>query len=195
MLKRVFTTVCAATLSLFAFIFLAGAVKLFRHPEPGGSAADWIVPALLAVPCAAGGASLAWRVRPPLTTELFLWPSVQAFVLYAGAFPLMGLVSQLAQVVAFGAFCVFCLSAPAAALFRPHWLTTALSALIWGVLLFGALTQTAEGLFGQRLGEGGMVYLLPMPALPGLLLVAGVVRWMTRRSMRPAPGDVPPAVE
>ncbi len=190
MLKRIFTTACAATLLLFAFIFVAGTIKLFRHPEPGGSAADWIIPGLLAIPCAAGGGALAWRVRPPLTTDLFLWPSVQALVLYAGAFPLMGLVLSFAQVVAFGAFCVFCVSAPVSALLRPRWTTTAISALVSGLLLFGALTQTAENLFGERLGEGGMVYLLPMSALPVLLLAVGVVR-IARRSagLRAAPGE------
>lgn len=189
-LKRMLGSVVAAVLLLFAFIFVAGAIKLFRHPEPGGSAADWIVPGVLAVPCAVGGAVIAWLLRPPLTRELLLRPSVQALLLYVASLPIMVLVhglQSLAQVVAFFVFCAFCLTASFGALRRPRWITTALTAIFWGLLLMGALTETAEAISGQKVGEAAMVYLLPMQGLPLLLGVAGVVRFFQSRQVAPPP--------
>jgi hypothetical protein len=190
MLKRMLLSFCAAVLLLFAFIFVMGTIKLYRHPEHGGSAADWIVPLVLGVICGGGGAAIAWRLRPSLTAELLLWPSVQAFILYAAALPIMLLAHSLgsfAQVVAFFAFCAFCLSAPFGALKRPRWTTTALSAIVWGLLLFGALTETAEAVSGQKVGEAAMVYLLPIQGLAVLLAVVGLVRLGQRLRRSPEP--------
>jgi hypothetical protein len=176
MVRRALASLAAAGLLLLAFILMMGAIKLFNHPEPGGSAADWIGPGILAVPCAAGAVYIAWRLRTPLTRDLLLWPSVQAFVLYVAASPLMLALHSFAHAVAFFALCAFCLSAPLGALLRPRWTTTALSAVVWCLLLFGALEQTAEAIGGDALGEGAMVYLLPFEAMPVLLGVVGLVR-------------------
>ena len=177
MLRRVLLSACAAGLWLFAFLFAVGAVKLLRHPEPGGSAADWILPAVLAVACLAGAVFATWRLRRPLAAEQLLWPSTQAFVLYLAALPAMVAMPSLAQGSAFLTFCVFSVAAPLASLRRPRWGTTALAALVWGCVLFVALAQTAESASGHSLGEGGMIYLLPMQILLALLAVTGAVRF------------------
>jgi len=178
-LKRAGAGAVAAVLALFAFIFLMGAVNRFATPLPDGGASDWIVPAVLFLPCAAGASLLAWWLRPPLDRQLLYRPFFQAILIYAVALLAIAPFRGLAFAVCFLAFCVYCVAAPIGTLSRPWW-TTALSAVLSGGLLFVALHSTAESLFGLRESESDMIYLLPLTYFPVLLGAAGIVRLVQR---------------
>ena len=177
-MKRALAHVGLLGLALFAFIFAMGAVKLFKHPEPGGSALDWIIPGVLAVPCTVGTAVFSWQLLQPVNVGTLLRPAVQAVLIYAAALPAMYLAGSLSFAVALLAFSVFAVTASVGALLRPRWLTTAGAAVFWSLLLFVVLNETAENARGYPSREGMRLDMLPMGALPALLAVAGAVRFV-----------------
>jgi len=188
-LKTTLRLLLAACLLLLAFLGTMGVFTEFQHPN-ADPIAHWIdiaIASLVAVACAAGAAVFSWPVvkihfhlseRP--TPAVFLYPSVQALLLYALAAALMFVLGRFkdpyAHLLAFLAFCAFCVSASVGALLRPRWATTALAAVGWALILLGALSATSEAIVGNSIAEAGIIYFIPMGALPVLLVVAALKR-------------------
>jgi hypothetical protein len=61
---------------------------------------------------------------------------------------------------------------------RLHWWRSTAASVVAFLLLFGAISATAEALVKGGLGEGAMVLLLPLTVFPCAILASGAYRWL-----------------
>lgn len=184
--------IAAAALGLLAFICLVGALRAFAHTLPDATPGTGIFAAFVAAVSAAG---VYFLVRPELRgwtparlREWVRWnPLGQALALYMAAAVVMLAAPAYGLLPAFIAQCIYSAMSAWTIATRPRWWANAVLALVVWVLLLGALTGTAEGLRPKSIGEGGMIFMLPMMAFPVFLLISGVVHFMRTRAAGPRP--------
>ena len=108
---------------------------------------------------------------------MLLNPFGQAAVLWALGAAAIVASPRASALTALVVVSIFTLGSPLVnALRRRWWLNTLLTILAW-ILLLGALSATGDAVPNGRIGEGGMVLMLPMMAFPVALLLSGVFRW------------------
>ena len=189
----------ASFLLLLTVISAIGVSQIVRRTRPDSTPME---AAMLTAFGLAAGAGAWLLVRPLLAgrtwrgmlsdPQLRTNPLAQAVVAYACAALIMIAAPKYSLLPAFLAVCAFSVAAAVAGLYRRHWFAHAgLSLLVW-VLLLGALDGTAEALSPRSIGEGGMVFLLPMIGFPVLLVAVGLVRWYRRAAPRPESPPSPP---
>ena len=179
--------IAAAALALLAFVCLVGAVRAFAHTLPDATPGTGIFAAFVAAVSAAG---VYFLVRPELRgwtparfREWVQWnPLGQALALYLAAAVVILAAPAYGLLPAFIAQCVYSATSAWTIATRPRWWANAVLALFVWILLFEALTGTAEGLRSKSIGEGAMIFMLPMMAFPVFLLISGVVHWTRMRS-------------
>lgn len=180
--------IAAAPLVLLAWICAIGAVRIFSKNLPDSTYGEGVFAAFIAAASAAGVYFLLQpdlqRLRAvPLSqirNSMFTNPIGQATLLYLAAASIMLAASKISLLPGFVAQCAYSvLSAWSAARAKRWWPAAALAVLFW-ILLFGALAGTAEAVSPGGFGEGGMIFLLPMEGFPVLLVISGIARWMRR---------------
>jgi len=181
--------IAAAPLALLAFICGIGALRIFTKNLPDSSFGEGVFAAIFAGASIIGAYLLLrpdlQRIRDKPTSEIRAWlfsqPIGQAVILYLAAAAVMAAAPKASLLPAFVAQCVFsALSAWSAARARRWWATAGLAVLCW-IILFGALAGTAQALTPRGIGEGAMIFLLPMEGFSILLAISGIVRWWWRR--------------
>jgi len=180
--------IAAAPLVLLALICAIGAVRIFSKNLPDSTYGEGVFAAFIAAASAAGAYFLLQpdlqRLRAMPLSQVRSWaftnPIGQATLLYLAAAPIMLAAPKISLLPGFVAQCAYSvMSAWSAARANRWWPSAALAVLFW-ILLFGALAGTAEAVTPRGFGEGGMIFLLPMEGFPVLLVISGIARWMRR---------------
>jgi hypothetical protein len=186
---KFFRWAIALFLLLIGLLLCAGAYQIAAHLRPG-TALESAFDAAIALALGAGAWLLVRKDLSGRTLRGFLSdprirvnPAAHAVVAYVCAALVMLAAPKYSLAPAFVAICAYSVSAAIACALRRRWFLHAVIAIVAWVILLGALDMTAEALSPKSIGEGGMVFLLPMMGFPVLLAVSGIVRWQRREAV------------